>query len=908
MRSTALARPSAGRRRIRSCTIGLLLGLVGCGPDPGGAPDPASAPSPPQVGSSASAPRDAGELGIRLPRKLRAVSYEARLAIDPGQDRFRGQLVARIEIAEATRSFSLHATELDITEASLEGADGVQALQVAESDAGVARFEAQALLPPGPATLRIEYSGAVEPTETRGLFRQVEGDDAYVFTQLEPTDARRVFPCVDEPDSKVPWQLTLEIPDDLVALSNTPVRGETPGPDGRKVVEFEQTLPLPSYLVALAVGPFDVVDAGRSRTGTPIRIAVSKGRGSDVALAVETTGPILALLEDYFGTPYPYAKLDLVGVPLTVGFSAMENAGLVTFEQTLLAARPEDRTIRYERIFVNVTAHELAHQWFGNLVTMRWWNDLWLNESFADWMGDKASVAVYPDFAIELPELRTLFQVMDQDARSTTKPIRHDFKSTDNFEDGVYLSYYKGKAVLGMFEEAVGAEVFRDGVVRYLRKYSRGNAAADDLWAEINAGAEFDLAGGLAGFVNQPGIPLLSVTDKGDGRFEFAQSRLLAGAEPAEPSRWVLPMHYKYALGDRVVTAALVVDDPVELVQLDADVAWIMPSADQRGYYRWSIPDEMLLRLGEDAATHLNVRERMGLLTNLWALLGADKLDGDTYLAAMRGVAKDADPAVISALLDQLSNVQATLITAELREPFAIFLRELLSPTLARIGTATIPGEDSAVTELRAQVLLWLADYGRDETARAVITSLADRYVAGSISASDLAAVALRTAARWGTTETFKAYRERFEPLLQTSPNDRRNYVRAIGSFRDPAVVQQVLDYVLSGKLQPVDISTVLQRLSGWEDNLPMLLDWAMQNDARLRELLPGGSMADAPAMLSGCSTDNLDTIAGFYGAEERFVAGIDGEIKEARGTASECAALRQRELQSVRVFLTQTN
>ena len=839
---------------------------------------------------------------FRLSQDVVPIAQTLTLHIDPENTDYSGNTTIALQLANESATIRLHAKDMQINSLQLLRNDQAIEVRHESGEHGLLTIQASEPFAPGKYELQIAFSNNFNEDGV-GINRTEQDGRHYIFSQFEAIDARQAFPCFDEPGFKFPWQMTMVVPTGVTPITNTPVASVTEQ-DGQQTVVFESTPPLPSYLIAVAVGPFELVPI--DGMSIPGNVVVPKGKSHLAASAVETTPPLLAFLEDYFGEPYPFKKLDLIAT--NQAFSgAMEHPGAITYSDFFLLL-DENASAAQKSLLIKITAHELAHQWFGNLVTMRWWNDLWLNESFADWMGDKASVAVYPDFAIELPELRTLFQVMDQDARSTTKPIRHDFKSTDNFEDGVYLSYYKGKAVLGMFEEAVGAEVFRDGVVRYLRKYSRGNAAADDLWAEINAGAEFDLAGGLAGFVNQPGIPLLSVTDKGDGRFEFAQSRLLAGAEPAEPSRWVLPMHYKYALGDRVVTAALVVDDPVELVQLDADVAWIMPSADQRGYYRWSIPDEMLLRLGEDAATHLNVRERMGLLTNLWALLGADKLDGDTYLAAMRGVAKDADPAVISALLDQLSNVQATLITAELREPFAIFLRELLSPTLARIGTATIPGEDSAVTELRAQVLLWLADYGRDETARAVITSLADRYVAGSISASDLAAVALRTAARWGTTETFKAYRERFEPLLQTSPNDRRNYVRAIGSFRDPAVVQQVLDYVLSGKLQPVDISTVLQRLSGWEDNLPMLLDWAMQNDARLRELLPGGSMADAPAMLSGCSTDNLDTIAGFYGAEERFVAGIDGEIKEARGTASECAALRQRELQSVRVFLTQTN
>ena len=361
----------------------------------------------------------------------------------------------------------------------------------------------------------------------------------------------------------------------------------------------------------------------------------------------------------------------------------MEHPGAITYSDFFLLL-DETASAAQKTTLIKITAHELAHQWFGNLVTMQWWNDLWLNESFADWMGDKTAVAVYPDFSVELPELRTMFDIMDMDARSTTKPIRHDFKSTDNFTDGIFLSYYKGKAVIGMFEKAVGSDVFRDGVVRYIRKFSRGNAQADDLWAEINAGAEFDLAGGLGLYIDQPGIPLVTVSAAGNGRFEFSQSRIQAGVVAAETDdEWVIPLSYKYLSGDSLKTADLVIDGPSEIVELGPDVEWILPNADQQGYYRWSIPDDMLARLGRDAVSNLNVRERMGLLTNLWALLASDKLDGDDYLAAMRGIAGDTDPDVINALLDQLATVMATLITSELREPFADFLRELLTPISA---------------------------------------------------------------------------------------------------------------------------------------------------------------------------------------------------------------------------------
>ena len=313
----------------------------------------------------------------------------------------------------------------------------------------------------------------------------------------------------------------------------------------------------------------------------------------------------------------------------------------------------------------------------------------------------------------------------------------------------------------------------------------------------------------------------------------------------------------------------------------------------------------MLARLGADAATHLSVRERMGLLTNLWALLAADNLDGDDYLRAMSGVSRDTDTDVIRSVLDQLATVRMTFITPELREPFAAFLRDMLSPTLDRIGTETIPGEPADVTEMRAQVLLWLADYGNEDRSIDAVSAIAEKYLAGAIPPSDLAAVSLRTAARWGDVDTFRRYRDRLEVVAESSPGERRNYVRALGSFRDPAVVEQVLDYVLSGELQPVDIGTILAQLVSWEDNNKMLLHWAMQNDAALRELLPDGSMVNLPGQLMRCSVEHAEVLREFYSAPERFVAGIDGELDEEILENKECVAFRQRELESVRRFLS---
>jgi len=866
--------------RVRSALISIgAIVLVAC--------NPAQENAPPTIDADP----------FRLASNVAPVAQQLMLNIDPSQADYSGATTITIEVESEAPDIRLHAQDMQITSLTLSTADGKLDVAHESGEHGLLIISAEEAFAAGTYELRIEFSNEFN-TDGTAINRTEQEGRHYIFSQFEATDARQAFPCFDEPGFKFPWQLTMTVPSGVMPITNTPEASVTEE-NGQKTVVFESTPPLPSYLIAVAVGPFETVPI--DGMSIPGRVVVPHGKTHLAATAVETTPPLLAYLEDYFGEPYPFKKLDLIAT--NQGFSgAMEHPGAITYSDFFLLL-DETASAAQKTTLIKITAHELAHQWFGNLVTMQWWNDLWLNESFADWMGDKTAVAVYPDFSVELPELRTMFDIMDMDLRSTTKPIRHDFKSTANFGDGIFLSYYKGKAVIGMFEKAAGSDVFRDGVIRYIRKYSRGNARATDLWAEINAGAEFDLAGGLALYIDQPGIPLVTVTAAGNGRFEFSQSRIQAGVGLGETGEeWVIPLSYKYLSDDRLVTADLVIDGPSEIVELDPGVEWILPNADQRGYYRWSIPDDMLARLGGDAVSHLNVRERMGLLSNLWALLAADKLNGDDYLAAIRDLSSDTDPDVIQALLDQLANVAEIFITPELRAPFAEFLREILTPTLDRIGTETIPGERAATSEMRAQVLAWLASYEGHEQARAVISSVTQQYLAGEIPQSNMVDVALRTEARWGGAELLEIYRERLE--MATSPGERRSFVRAIGSFRDPVAVEQVLDYIIDGMLRPNEIRTVFARLSNWPDNNAMVLAWAMQHDAELRDIVSEGAMVNLPGQLMMCSTENLEAIRKFYSAPERIVAGIEDELKAEVAEKIECANFRQREIDSVSAYL----
>lgn len=833
----------------------------------------------------------------RLGTQVVPVAQQLTLNIDPEKADYSGQTDISLDVKVPTTQFRLHAQDMQIETLRLSH-DGEELVVSHESgEHGLLIVTSANEMAAGSYKLSIAFSNDFN-TDGAAINRTEQEGRSYVFSQFEAIDARRAFPCFDEPGFKFPWQLTITVPENQMAISNTPEVSVTTA-DGFTTTVFDVTPPLPSYLIAIAAGPFETVPI--DGMSVPGRVVVPYGKTGLAAVAVETTPALLANLEEYFGEPYPFKKLDLIAT--NQAFSgAMEHPGAITYSDFLLLL-DDTASARQKGTLIKITAHELAHQWFGNLVTMQWWDDLWLNESFADWMGDKTVEDVYPEFGRDLSELRTTFRVMDTDARSTTKPIRHDFKANDNFEDGIFLSYYKGKSVIGMFEKAVGADVFREGVVDYIRKFSRGSATAGDFWASIDVGADFDVASGFASFVDQTGIPLVSVKPVGGGYYEFSQSRLVTGTgEYEQEPPWIMPLTFTYLSGDTLQSGSFVLDSESQTIDLGKDVAWIMPNGNQEGYYRWQIPDDMLTRLSQDSQTHLNARERMGLLTNLWALLSTEKINANDYLAALLATSADNNAAVLAAMLDQLGSASETLITAELREPYAAYVRTLLMPTFDRIGAQAIPGEDTAQASLRPRVLGWLADDGEDENIRQINTNLAQRFLAGEIPASNLVNLALRDMARRGDQELFDELRQRFEAA--DSPGERRRFIRALSVFRNPGVVQHALEYALSGSLQPNDISVVVQGATDWPENNAMVFAWLRQHDAELRKLVPEGLMARLPSAIALCSPKTLPAIIEFYGDPERQVPGIEDVLKRVQARVDECWAFRQRELQSVSSYL----
>src|SRR5664280_2686456 len=672
---------------------------------------------------------------LRLPADAVPTRYAAELWIDPSKDTFKGKVEIRISWKGESDTLWLNAKELAIESASAVPATGpTEAIPAEASAVGTdfVRIHFQRNLPAGEYDVTLAYTGRLDLKDTEGLFRQREGDDWYVFSQFESIFARRAFPCFDEPGFKVPWQLALHVPKGLVAVSNTPVLSETDEAGGMKKVLFERTKPLPSYLVALGVGPFDIVPAGTAgRNRVPIRMIVPKGRGAEARWAVESTGPILDLLESYFDTPYPYEKLDHLVIPQTVGFGAMENPGLVTYVSTAILAKPADETIRFRRGYASVCAHETAHQWFGDLVTMAWWDDVWLNEAFATWMGSKIIGRWKPDWGSSVARVGTRSFAMDVDSLVSARRIRQPIESDDDIEnafDGI--TYQKGGAVLEMFESWVGEETFQKGVHQYLKAHAFGNATAADFVGSIaSASKNPAVNAAFFSFLDQPGVPLVTVElacTGGPPRVLLSQKRFLpTGSSGSTKQTWRIPVCAWTGEAGTAPVCTLLTEEKGTLALPGACPERVVANAASAGYYRVLYKGSMLGKVLADSGKHLSTAERIGVLTDVAALARTGDVPMATALALVPVFAGDPDRQVVEAMVRIAASPRDLFVTDELRPNYRRFVADAFGARARALGWKSKPGEDEDTVLLRSAVVGLVAEEADDPALVAEAASLA---------------------------------------------------------------------------------------------------------------------------------------------------------------------------------------
>ena len=840
--------------------------------------------------------------------------YRVTLDLDPAKPTFGGTIVIQVRIDKPAQTLWLNASRIAVQEASAAVAGKTwQAKAIPGGDDFLGlRFDSP--LPPGAAELRIRYTGEVRHGDSSGVFYLRDADSDYIFTQFESTDARDAFPCFDEPGYKTPWQLTLRVPSQDSAVSNTPASERTEG--GVKTFTFRETKPLPSYLVAFAVGPFEFVDAGVAGTNrVPVRIVTPQGKAGEAKYAAEVTATILTRLEQYFGIPYPYEKADQVAVPITVGFGAMENPGMVTYGQNIILAKPAADTIPRQRGYAFDAAHELSHQWFGDLVTTAWWDDIWLNEAFATWMEQKLIAEWKPEWKTRVGDVDSKLFAEDEDSLVSARKIRQAIETKDDISnafDGI--TYQKGAAVIGMFESWMGREEFRQGVQAYLKHYAYHNATAGDFLDSLASSSKKDVTGPFLTFLNQAGVPMVSVTldcAPKPAVLHLEQSRSLPlGSKGASAQTWQIPVCVRYE-GSPAPECTLVskARQDVPLRNAKSCPAWVDANADAQGYYTVDYRGGLWMALTGSASKALTAAERVDLIGNAESMTEAGKLSAAEALSLAEGFHNDPERVVVQRALDVAASPYGHLLPPDLAANYQRFLLKNFQARARQLGWLPRTGEPDDDRLLRPSLLGTVARYGGDQELAREARTLADKWLAdhGAVPAEIVSSV-LATAAHTGDLALFN----RFLAALR-STQDRQEKQRLLGAmiaFHDKAALEAGMQAVLKKEIPLADgFSILINAGRNFPDTRTLPFEFIERHFGEIVAGHPSifGNELGSYLPFSGasfCDSKSRDELKAFFGPLVNQYAGAPRNLAQVLEGIDLCIARKAAQEPGVRAFL----
>ena len=853
---------------------------------------------------------------LRLGDDVRPVRYRLDLTVIPQQDTFTGTIEIDLQVRKATDAVWLNARDLTIDAAQLTVGGRTQAAKVETSGGQFAGFATGAAIPAGQAQLHIEYHGAFNKIGSDGLFKEQDAGSWYVYTQFESIDARRAFPCFDEPSFKTPWQLTVHVNQSDAAVSNTPVQSETGEPGGRKKVVFAETKPLPSYLVALGVGPFEFVEAGKiGKNHTPLRMIAPKGKAAQAKYAAEVTGPLLAQLEDYFGVPYPYEKLDILSVPLFGG--AMENAGLITCVQSLMLRDPAQDSINRQREYALVIAHEMAHQWFGDLVTTAWWDDIWLNEAFASWMDSKIIRQWKPEWNTAIDEQNIRMGAMGGDGLISARKIRQPIESNDdiaNAFDGI--TYSKGEAVIGMFENWMGEDAFRRGVQRYMRQYAWRNATAGDFLDSLSSSGSQPVGRAFSTFLDQAGVPLVSVKlncgAAGGTNLHLGQKRALPlGSAGSTAQTWQVPVCVRYGDGDatrRECTLLTEASMDWKLAEAKGCPAWVEANADGKGYYRTRYEGDLLGKLLAGGAAHLSAAERVTALGDVEALTGMGEIKTGEALALAVAFASDPVRQVVDSTIDIVSGVHDYMLPKELRPNYARLVDRTFGARARQLGWKAAVGEGAETRLLRPSIVPLVALWGADGSLAAEARQLAAQWLADRSAVDpDVVGSVLNVAARTGDEAFFK---QLSAALSRTEDQHQRDLILgAMGSFSDPRIARGAMELVLKPEFDLREANALLFGPMGVPETRPLPFEFVKANYDAIVAKIPAGStfgFGEYLPFVGGafCDEKSGEEVRAFFDPKVDRFPGTRRNLAQALESIRICTAYKAAQQDSVAEFL----
>jgi alanyl aminopeptidase len=854
-----------------------------------------------------------GERIERLPDAATPLHYALHLGIDPHAERFRGEARIRVDLARSVDRLQLHARHLAIERTAATDAAGraIAATSVALDDDRIEVRFAHAL-PAGPIELAFTYA-APFGRRLEGVYKAQVGGDAYVVTQLQPLGARLAFPGFDEPRFKTPFDLSLTVPKADVAVANARlVRTEADA--DHKTLTFATTRPLPTYLVAFAVGPWDVVEApplpatALRASPVPLRAFGPRGSAGQLGAALRDVPGLVRFYEDYTAQPYPFDKLDLLGAP-DFGAGAMENAGLIVYRDAYLLADAKAPPARLRSLF-DFSAHEIAHQWYGNLVTVPWWNDLWLNEAYATWARTKALQALRPGYSADVEALENRLQAMADDSLPGVRALRRPVRERADVEaafDG--LAYQKGAAVLAMFERWVGEDAFREGMRVYLARHAFGSGSADDLVAALAAasgqGAAF--AEAMRSFLDQPGVPLVRselACAGGQASLTLEQSRYLPFAAPAgEKSLWSVPVCTRFGRRDASDVQCALLDAPRRSIAVEGGCPdWYLPNADARGYYRFEPAPADRAALGA-ALPRLSVAEQIVYADALSAAFERGALPAAAVLEAMPALAAVDAPQAATALFGRYAWIREHLADDAQRPMLDAWAARLYAPRLRALGWQPGRDEPGTAAALRTRLAEFMAMVLRDPGVRGALRARGraalgldgrDRADLARVPA-DLRITALKVAVQDGGESAMDAAQAAF--AAERDAANRHALLVAMGSTREPRLGERVRDYGMSPAVRADEMLRLYEAQMSEPENRAAAWRWLTRHFDAYRRRLPARAQTRlAETFAAGrCGEADAQEMSTFLASRSRDLAGGDRGLARALEGIRRCGALRAR-------------
>jgi aminopeptidase N/puromycin-sensitive aminopeptidase len=835
----------------------------------------------------------------RLPETAGPENYKVIFTPDLEKANFAGDETIAIRVLKPTSDITLNAVDIDFHEVTITSGGTTQKAAVKpDKEKEMVVLTVEKPLAAGPATVHITYTGILN-SEMRGLYLGKDDQGRkYAASQFEATDARRAYPSFDEPDYKATFDITAIADKGMAAISNQKIVSDTPGPGDKHTVKFATTAKMSSYLAALVVGNFEYIEG--EADGIPIRVYATTGKKDTGKFALEVASDVLRYYDKYFGIKYPYGKLDLVGLP-DFSAGAMENTGCITFREVLLQIDEKQGSVDLKKTIASVIAHEMAHQWFGDLVTMKWWDDVWLNEGFATWMSSKPVEAFKPEWNFALDDVSGTGGTLNVDALASTRPIHQAAETPAQIQelfDGI--AYGKAASVLRMLESYLGEETFRAGVNAYLKQHEYANATAEDFWDAQAKTSKKPVDKIMPTWVKQAGAPILNVKSQCSGNstsVTLTQQRYYTDRNKfIEPNDqlWQVPLCMK---GSSTVSGAPkceLLTKKEETFTLTGCSNWVLANAGATGYYRTGYTPEAVRALASDAETKLTPAERIVVQADIWASVRVGREPVGDYLAFAQGLQSDRNRAVLEDVLGRLNYIGLYVVSDSDRSSFRNWLREYISPTMKELGWEAKPGETDEQRTLRSRVFNALGYDARDPEALAEARKIADQALTNPASVDhELASSAFPLAALKGDA----AFYDRVMAAVKNakSPEEYYLYLFTLPQFGDPALLQRTLDLAISPDVRSQDALGVVTSVMSNPVGEKLAWDFVRQHWSEVEKA--GGPFASAEVVAATsvfCDVGMRDQVTEFFTAHK--VPAAERNYRQSIERINNCVDLKSRQ------------